>query len=320
MIKGIREPNISREIAFNNLLIGQTANESVFSFLLNDTGANFVARQNLVPWTYIGTNHGVNYEMGTVPDTGRVAGGDGRTIWGTDIVIHLHDDADGGGGGQGEPNNRLRMLIQLYGYAANGRPIEEKIWIANEDKNRNFVGDSYYRTRFAYSLQYTRLLEFHGSPTVDDYLEIGYDHRNHYNVNHRTNAREKDVRFGIPWRCRYLEDIACVKIDSTPLGEGLDGLAFPKNVRGVHAIDLVQAGALYDPEDGAVILNDATKLNRPTAYNAEGETWELEDDPTPGRHILLFTVDPRNPPAVQRQDTPVFYTNEMDFWSAPMYP
>jgi hypothetical protein len=306
----------------NTLLIGPFFMANVDSFVLRDTGAAFVARQGKVPWSYLGTNFGNRYETGVIadPTLDPAAQVDERSLWGTDLVIRLHDHADGGGGGPGEPNNRLRLRIELTGHAPNGRKITERIWIANTDKSGGFVGDAYYRTKFAYAQVKVRLLEFYGAPNQSDYLYIGFNYTHQYSASNRTNARSRDRKYGIPWRCRYLEDIMCIKCDSTPTGEGLNGIAFPNNCRGIYPIDLVEDGAIYDPEDGSILINDCDELKNTLDYDAAGEAFALEIEPSSGKHFLVFQVDPRNPQDVQKQDTPLFYDNEIDFYAAPINP
>lgn len=320
-MKGIREPNLSRDLNLNTLLVGPFTMTNVTSWVLRDTGAAFVARQEKVPWSYLGTNFGNRYETGAIadPTLDPAAQVDERALWLSDLVIHLHDDADAGGGGQREPNERLRLRIELTGYAPNGRRITERVWIANTDKAGDFASDVYYRTRFAYAQVKVRLLEFFGTPSTDDYLHIGYNYTHQYDVVHRTNARSRDRKYGIPWRARYLEDIMCVKIDPTPVGTGLlDALA--NNCRGIYPIDMVEDGAIYDPEDGSILVNDCDELKNTHEYNVEGEEFSLTDDPSLGKHCLVFQVDPRNPQDAQKQDTPLFYDNEIDFYAAPINP
>lgn len=319
-MKGIREPNLSRDLGLNTILIGPFYAAAAARYNIRDAGARFVARQAKVPWSYLGTNFGTRYETGAIADPvlDPPSVVDERAIWGSDLVVHLHDDADGGVDPPA-PSNRLRLRMRISGYAPNGRYIEEFIWIAAEDKDGDFVSDSYYRTKFAYQNNIKcRLLEFYGTPTNDDYFEIGYNSANQYNVRHRTNAHYRRRKYGIPWRCKYLEDIMCVKIDPTPTGTGLND-ALPDNVRGMYPIDLIKEGAIYDAEDGSIMVNECEELKMVHEYEAEGTEFNLIGVGY-GNVAYLFQIDPRNPHAVQPQDTRLFYDNERDFYSAPINP
>lgn len=291
--------NLSRQLAFGAHLTGPnpSGGNAERHFYINLTGQDMVDLQSYVPYTFIWTNRGHVYETGGRTSFGQIGGLDGRDLWGSDFVCHLHDDADGG------MHNRLRMKIWVRGVSMTGRLLEETFEISNEGRDGDpddgenlptFVSDAYYRSRFAYGWFRKRVVEYEGTPTTDDFLYIGFDPRDHYDPLWRTHARERHVRWGIPFAANSIQDVQCVKIDRTPVGVGAAG-QLAKNIRGIYPIDLQQAGALFDREDNAIIVNDALELTRSHLFDAQGEGFALEAAPSLGNFLLLFSVDAENP-------------------------
>lgn len=286
---------ISRELAFGAHMTGPspTSTGTQVHAWLRVLGQDMVDLQEHVPHFFEWSNKGIKYPWGTRADFGAVGTVDGRNLWGSDFCVHLHDDADGG------VATRLKMKIHIRGVSMTGRPLEEIFEIecqerGEHDEQEGFLADAYYRSRFAYGWFRIKILEYEGTPTTDDYIHIGFDPTDHYDPVWKTHARERDVRWGLPFPAQSIQDIQCVKIDRTPVGVGLAN-DFAKNIRGIYVVDLMEDGALFDIEDNAIIVNDAFELTRGHLYDAEGEGFTLEESPSLGNFVLLFSVDAEHP-------------------------